>query len=267
LRLNPVEWPKTGLGVEDALRLVEGEVHRGFVPVLPDSVFCLRRMQALGYPIRIIAVKDPVFIIGLVEAGSLPSWLRGFGGVAWVALYRTGLDCVTHTRHYSSVGDGLRQLEAFKRALADALGLVKLGELPIQVVDRSSAADAIVPSTSEDNAIVVSDSFSCIWQLHRGGEVRRVFIIEKPLLLVAVTGPEVGGERKAPAVLMMDEDGDDCLMGGFARRSGVVDDHRDAYRRFLRGLLKAGPLNVPLELVIKAGDLVFRNLDKQRAGG
>jgi hypothetical protein len=220
-------------------------------------------MQALGYPIRIIAINNPVFIIGLVEARSLPSWLRGFGGVAWVALYRAGYDCVTHTRHYGSVGDGLRQLEEFKGALTNALGSVKLGELPVQIIDKSSAIGAIVSSASEDNAIVVSDSFSCIWQLHRGGEVRRVFIIERPLLLVAVTGPEVNGERRAPAFLMMDEDGDDCLMGGFARRSGVVDDYRDAYSRFLRGLLKASPLNVPLELVVKAGNLVFRNLDKR----
>jgi hypothetical protein len=66
-----VGWPRFGLSAEEAVSLIEEESNNGSVPVLADSVYCYRHMQADGYPVRVLAVRDPAYLIGLVPAGSL----------------------------------------------------------------------------------------------------------------------------------------------------------------------------------------------------
>lgn len=260
-----MDWPRFGLSAEEALGFIDDEVHGGSVPVLSDSVFCLRHMQAVGYPIRIIAVKDPVFIIGFVPASSLPSWL---GRLAWIILRRSVADCIFMGGQYVTLEAGLRGLDFLKGTLAQGLNASRIGEVPIQVIERESAADTIVAGATEDEAIILVDSLNCLWRMLKHGGVRRVFIIENPLLVVAVTGLEIDEELKAsgqPALMMVDEDDEGCVMGGIVRNKPTAD-YRSTFRAILSNMLKA-QLDTPLELMIKASNLIFtRNLDKQPTG-
>jgi hypothetical protein len=268
LRLNPVEWPKTGLEVQDAINLVEEGVHNGFVPMLSDSIFCLRHAQSLGYPLRMIAVKNPVFPIGLVESRSVPKWL---GNVSWITLRRVAFDCIFTTNLYDDLPEGLEELRRLKNTLVGQLGKVRHAEAPVQIVDRESAVEVIPNSATEDTAVVAVDSLNCLWEFRNG--MRRVFLVEEPLLLVAITSLGVNREleeRDQPAFMMVDEsDEGKCLWGGFIRPEGSTDDYRAAFRRFLRGLLKVvSAVDAPLELVImETGSVINRIVNKGAKGG
>lgn len=267
MRLNPVEWPKTGLEVQDAVNLVEEGVHNGFVPMLSDSIFCLRHAQSLGYPMHVIAVKNPVFPIGLVESRSVPEWL---GNVSWITLRRVAFDCIFTANLYDDLPEGLEELRHLKATLVGRLGKVRHAEASVQIVDRESAVEVIPNSATEDTAIIATDSLNCLWEFRNG--MRRVFLIEKPLLLVAITSLGVNREleeRGQPAFMMVDEaDDGKCLWGGFIRPEGSADDYRAAFRRFLRGLLKVvAAVDAPLELVImEAGSVINRIVNKGDTG-
>jgi hypothetical protein len=261
-----VGWPRFGLSAEEAVTLIEEESNNGSVPVLADSVYCYRHMQADGYPVRVLAVRDPAYLIGLVPAGSLPSWV---GRLAWILMKRSVDDCIVIAGQYGSIEVGLWELGVLKAALGEALNTSRVGEVPVQVIDREAAADAIVGSATEDEAIILVDSFTCLWGMQKHGGVRRVFVIERPLLVVAVTGLEVDEELKAsgqPALMMVDEDDEGCVMGGIVR-SNPTADYRSTFRSILSNMLK-NTLDTPLELLIKAGKAMHtRNLDKQPTRG
>jgi hypothetical protein len=257
---NPVEWPKTGLEVQDAVNLVEEGVHEGHVPMLSDSIFCLRHAQSLGYPMRVIAVKNPVFPIGLVESRSVPEWL---GNVSWITLRRVAFDCIFTANLYDDLPEGLEELRRLKATLVGRLGKVRHAEAPVQIVDRESAVEVIPSSATEDTAVAAVDSLNCLWEFRNG--LRRIFIVERPLLLIAITSLSVNREleeRGQPTFAMVDEtDGGRCLWGGFIGPEGSADDYRAAFRRFLSGLLKVvSTVDVPLELVIMETDSIINRI-------
>jgi hypothetical protein len=268
LRFNTVEWPKTGLEVQEAVNLVEEGVHNGFVPIFTDSVFCLRHMQYIGYPLRMIMVKNPIAPIGLVESRAMPKWL---GNASWVILRRVALDCTLTVRLYDDLPEGLEELRRLKETLVEHMSKAKHVEAPVQIINKASAVDAIPASATEDTAVIITDSLNCLWEFRNG--LRRVFLVEEPLLLVAITSLSVNREleeRGQPAFVMVDEaDGGKCLWGGFVRPEGSTDDYRAEFRRLLRGLLKVvGSLDVPLELVIMETDsLINRIVNKGAKGG
>jgi hypothetical protein len=262
-----VEWPKTGLGVEDAVNLVEEGVHEGHVPILTDSIFCLRHLQHLGYPLHVVMVRNPIAPIGLVESRAMPKWLAN---ASWVILRRVAIGCALTAHLYGNLSEGLEELRRLKDTLVVHMNKAKHVEAPVQIVDRESAVELIPNSATEDAAIIATDSLNCLWEFRNG--MRRVFLIEKPLLLVAITNLGVNREleeRGQPAFMMVDEADDGrCLWGGFIRPEGSTGDYRAAFRRFLRGLFKVvAAVDVPLELVIMEADSVInRIVNKGNAG-
>jgi hypothetical protein len=263
---HPVDWPRFGLSAEEAVSLLEDEANNGFIPVLSNSVYCYRHMQADGYPLRVLAVRDPVTLIGLVPAGSLPAWM---GRLAWILMKRRVDDCIFIAGQYGSIEVGLWELGVLKASLEEVLNASRVGEVPVQVIDRETAADAIVGSATEDSAVILVDSLTCLWGMQKNGGLRRVFVVERPLLVAAVAGLEVDGELKAsgqPALMMVDEDDEDCIMGGIVRNTPTAD-YRSTFRAILSNMLK-NPLDTPLELLIKANKVMpTRNLDKQPTRG
>ncbi len=265
--LNPVEWPKTGLEVQDAINLVEEGVHEGHVPIFTDSIFCLRHMQHLGYPLHLIVVRNPIALIGLVESRALPKWL---GNVSWVLVRKAELDCVFTANLYGTMSEGLEELRFFKNTLLEHMSKVRHVEVPVQIVDKASAVDAIPASVTEGTAVIATDSLDCMWKFRN--DLRRVFLVEKPLLLVAITSLDVNRELEEmgqPAFMIVDDDtAGSCLWGGFLRPSTAID-YRAEFRRLLKGLLKVvATLDVPLEFVImETGSLIDSIVNKGAKGG
>lgn len=266
MRFNPVEWPKTSLEVQEAVALVEKGVHEGHVPIITDSIFCLRHMQHLGYPLHLIVVRNPIAPIGLVESRALPKWL---GNVSWVLVRKVELDCVFTAHLYGTMSEGLEELRFFKNTLVEHMSKVKHVEVPVQIVDKASAVDAIPASVTDDTAIIATDSLDCMWKFRNN--LRMVFLVEKPLLLVAITSLSVNRVLEGmgqPAFMIVDDADGSCLWGGFLRPSTAID-YRAAFRRFLKGLFKVvATLDVPLEFVImEPGSLIDSIVNKSAKGG
>jgi len=262
-----VEWPKTGLEVPEAVGLVEEGVHEGHVPVITDSIFCLRHMQNLGYPLNLIVVRNPIAPIGLVESRALPKW---FGNVSWVIVRKVDVDCAFTAQLYDTMTEGIEELRRFKNTLLEHMSKAKHAEAPVQIVDKASAVDAILNSTADDTAVIAIDSLNCLWEMRNS--LRRIFIIERPLLLVAITSLSVNRvleEMGQPAFMIVDDDtAGSCLWGGFLRPSTAID-YRAEFRRLLSGLLKVvAKLDVPLEFVImEPGSLIDSIVNKGAKGG
>ena len=267
MRLNPVEWPKTGLEVQDAVNLVEEGVHEGHVPIFTDSIFCLRHLQHLGYPLHVVMVRNPIAPIGLVESRAMPKWLTN---ASWVILRRVAIDCALTAHLYGNLPEGLEELRRLKGTLVVHMNKAKHAEAPVQIVDRESAVEVIPSSATEDAAVVAVDSLNCLWEFRNG--IRRVFLIEEPLLLVAITSLGVNRELEEmgqPAFMIVDDDtAGSCLWGGFLRPSTAID-YRAEFRRLLKGLLKVvATLDVPLEFVImETGSLIDSIVNKGAKGG
>jgi len=253
-----VDSPKNGLNAREAVEYIEGKVHEGYVPVLTNSMYCLRRFQEY-YPISIITVGNPILPIALVEA----RWLGG--NVSWIQLFRNGLDCMTFTRLHGGIEDGLRQLGFFTRTLNKGLDNSKVASsVPVQVTDPPGALRLILSEVGGDSSILVVDDVDCLWDIHDQGFLRSAFIVEYPAFLIAVSDngvSELFHLNREPRFLIIDRDSNNrqCTAGGFTRKPGALASLSEIYQHLLTvTLVDWDVINSPLEFIIKSDGLPYR---------
>jgi hypothetical protein len=251
-----VDSPRV-FGAGEAVEYIEGRVHEGYVPVLTNSMYCLRRLQEY-LPISIITTSNPILPIALVEA----RWLGG--NVSWILLFRRGLDCMTFTRLYGGIEDGLRELGFFKRTLGKGLDNSRVpSNVPVHVTDIPGALEIAVKV--DDSSLLIVDDVDCLWDIHDHGLLRSVIIVEYPAFIIAVGSvgvSELFHLSREPSFLIVDRDLESgkCTAGGFTRRPGGLS-LSDFYQHLLTlTLVDWDVINSPLEAVIKSDGLPYREV-------
>ncbi len=245
-------------GIREAVDYIEGRVHEGYVPILTNSMYCLRRLQEY-LPISIITVGNPILPIALVEA----RWLGG--NVSWILLFRRGFDCMTFTRLYGGIEDGLRELGFFKRTLNRGLdNSMVASSVPVQVTDIPGALKLVL-SEVDDSSLLVVDDVDCLWDIHDQGFLRSVVIVEYPAFLVAVSDngvSELFHLNREPMFLIVDRDSGsrECTAGSFTRRPGGLS-LSDFYQHLLTmTLVDLDVIHSPLEFIIKSDGAPYREV-------
>jgi hypothetical protein len=252
-----VDSPRV-FGIREAVDYIEGRVHEGYVPILTNSMYCLRRLQEY-LPISIITVGNPILPIALVEA----RWLGG--NVSWILLFRRGFDCMTFTRLYGGIEDGLRELGFFKRTLNRGLdNSMVASSVPVQVTDIPGALKLVL-SEVDDSSLLVVDDVDCLWDIHDQGFLRSVVIVEYPAFLVAVSDngvSELFHLNREPMFLIVDRDSGsrECTAGSFTRRPGGLS-LSDFYQHLLTmTLVDLDVIHSPLEFIIKSDGAPYREV-------
>jgi hypothetical protein len=250
-----VDLPKNGLGAREAVDYIEGRVHEGYVPVLTNSMYCLRRLQEY-LPISIITTSNPILPIALVEA----RWLGG--NVSWILLFRRGLDCMTFTRLYGGIEDGLRELGFFKRTLGKGLDNSRVpSNVPVHVTDIPGALEIAVKV--DDSSILIVDDVDCLWDIHDQGFLRSVVIVEYPAFMIAVSDvgvSELFHLSREPMFLIVDRDSSnrECTAGSFTRKPGGLSLSEFYQHLLTLTLVDWDVINSPLEFIIKSDGLPYR---------
>jgi hypothetical protein len=251
-----VDLPKNGLGAREAVEYIEGKVHEGYVPVLTNSMYCLRRLQEY-YPLSIITTSNPIMPIALVEA----RWLGS--NVSWILMFRRGLDCMTFTRLHGGIEDGLRELGFFTRTLNKGLGnSMVASNVPVQVTDPPGALKLVL-SEVDDSSILVVDDVDCLWDIHDQGFLRSVVIVEYPAFIIAVSDVSVSELfhlNREPMFLIVDRDSSNrqCTAGGFTRKPGGLSLSEFYQHLLTLTLVDLDVINSPLEAVIKSDGAPYR---------
>ncbi len=245
-------------GTREAVEYIEGKVHEGYVPVLTNSMYCLRRFQEY-FPISIITTSNPILPIALVNAKMLGS------NVSWILLVRRGFDCMTFTRLHGGIEDGLRQLGFFTRTLNKGLDNSRVASnVPVQVTDPPGALEIAV-EVEGDSSLLVVDDVDCLWDIHDQGFLRSVVIVEYPAFLIAVSDigvSELFHLSREPRFLIIDRDSENrqCTAGGFTRRPGGPS-LSEVYQHLLTiTLVDWDVIRSPLEAVIKSDGAPYRKV-------
>ena len=245
-------------GIREAVDYIEGKVHEGYVPILTNSMYCLRRLQEY-FPISIITTSNPILPIALVEA----RWLGG--NVSWILLFRRGLNCMTFTRLYGGIEDGLRELGFFTRTLNRGLDNSMVpSNVPVQVTDPPEALKLAL-SEVNDSSILVVDDVDCLWDIHDQGFLRSVVIVEYPAFIIAVGSvgvSELFHLNREPMFLIVDRDSGsrECTAGGFTRRPGGLSFSEFYQHLLTMTLVDWDIINSPLEAVIKSDGAPYREV-------
>jgi hypothetical protein len=252
-----VDSPRV-FGTREAVEYIEGKVHEGYVPVLTNSMYCLRRFQEY-FPISIITTSNPILPIALVNAKMLGS------NVSWILLVRRGFDCMTFTRLHGGIEDGLRQLGFFTRTLNKGLDNSRVASnVPVQVTDPPGALEIAV-EVEGDSSLLVVDDVDCLWDIHDQGFLRSVVIVEYPAFLIAVSDigvSELFHLSREPRFLIIDRDSENrqCTAGGFTRRPGGPS-LSEVYQHLLTiTLVDWDVIRSPLEAVIKSDGAPYRKV-------
>ena len=245
-------------GIREAVEYIEGKVHEGYVPILTNSMYCFRRLQEY-FPISIITTSNPILPIALVEA----RWLGG--NVSWILMFRRGSDCMTFTRLYGGIEDGLRQLGFFKRTLNKGLDNSKVTSgVPVQVTDPPGALKFVL-SDANDSSILIVDDVDCLWDIHDQGFLRSVVIVEYPAFIIAVSDVSVSELfhlNREPSFLIVDRDLESgkCTAGGFTRKPGGLSLSEFYQHLLTMTLVDLDIINSPLEAVIRSDGAPYRGL-------
>jgi len=253
-----VDSPRV-FGAGEAVEYIEGRVHEGYVPVLTNSMYCLRRFQEY-FPISIITVGNPILPIALVDAKMLGS------NVSWILLARRGFDCEYYAILHGGIEDGLRQLGFFTRTLNKGLDNSKVASnVPVQVTDPPGALRLVLSEVGGDSSILVVDDVDCLWDIHDQGFLRSVVIVEYPAFLIAVSDvgvSELFHLNKEPRFLLVDRDSGNrkCTAGGFARKPGGPS-LSEIYQHLLTlTLVDYSITHSPLEFIIKSDGAPYREV-------
>jgi hypothetical protein len=250
-----VDSPRV-FGTGEAVEYIEGKVHEGYVPILTNSMYCLRRLQEY-LPINIITTNNPILPIALVEA----RWLGS--NVSWILMFRRGFDCMTFTRLYGGIEDGLRELGFFKRTLNKGLdNSMVANSVPVQVTDPPGALDIAVKA--DDSSLLVVDDVDCLWDIHDQGFLRGVVIVEYPAFIIAVSDVSVSELfhlSREPMFLIVDRDSSnrECTAGSFARKPGGLSLSEFYQHLLTLTLVDLDIINSPLEFIIKSDGAPYRD--------
>jgi hypothetical protein len=250
-----VDSPRV-FGIREAVDYIEGKVHEGYVPILTNSMYCLRRLQEY-YPINIITTNNPILPIALVEA----RWLGS--NVSWILLFRRGLDCMTFTRLYGGIEDGLRELGFFKRTLNKGLDKSMVpSNVPVQVTDPPGALEIAVKV--DDSSILIVDDVDCLWDIHDQGLLRSVVIVEYPAFIIAVGSvgvSELFHLNREPMFLIVDRDSEnrECTAGSFTRKPGGLSLSEFYQHLLTLTLVDYTITHSPLEFIIKSDGAPYRD--------
>ena len=243
-------------GAGEAVEYIEGKVHEGYVPILTNSMYCLRRLQEY-LPISIITVGNPILPIALVEA----RWLGG--NVSWILMFRRGSDCVTFTRLYGGIEDGLRELGFFTRTLNRGLDNSMVpNSVPVHVTDPPEALKLAL-SEVDDSSLLIVDDVDCLWDIHDQGFLRSVVIVEYPAFIIAVGSvgvSELFHLNREPMFLIVDRDSENrqCTAGSFTRRPGGLSLSEFYQHLLTLTLVDWDVIHSPLEAVIKSDGAPYR---------
>jgi len=250
-----VDSPRV-FGIREAVDYIEGKVHEGYVPILTNSMYCLRRLQEY-LPINIITTNNPILPIALVEA----RWLGS--NVSWILLFRRGLDCMTFTRLYGGIEDGLRELGFFKRTLNKGLDNSMVpSNVPVHVTDPPGALEIAVKVG--DSSLLIVDDVDCLLDIHEQGFLHSVVIVEYPAFIIAVGSvgvSELFHLNREPMFLIVDRDSENrqCTAGSFTRKPGGLS-LSDFYQHLLTlTLVDWDIIHSPLEAVIKSDGAPYRD--------
>jgi len=253
-----MDSPKNGLGAREAVEYIEGRVHEGYVPVLTNSMYCLRRLQDY-FPLGIITTSNPILPIALVEARRLGS------NVSWILLFRNGLDCRYIARLHGGIEDGLRQLGFFTRTLNKGLDNSKVTSgVPVHITDIPGALRLALSEAGDDSSILIADDVDCLWDIHSQGFLRSAFIVEYPAFLIAVSDigvSELFHLSREPSFLVIDRDSGNrkCTAGGFTRRPGGPSLSEIYQHLLTMTLVDWDIIHSPLEAVIKSDGLPYKS--------
>ena len=254
-----MDLPKNGLGAREAVEYIEGRVHEGYVPVLTNSMYCLRRLREY-FPLGIIATSNPIMPIALIETRRLGT------RVSWIILIRNGFDCESYALLHGGIKDGLRQLGFFTRTLNKGLDNSKVTSgVPVHITDIPGALRFALSEAGGDSSLLVVDDLDCLWDIHSQGFLHSAFIVEYPAFLVAVSDngvSELFHLSKEPRFLIIDRDSENrqCTAGGFTRRPGGPS-LREIYQHLLTmTLVDWDIIHSPLEFIIKSGGLPYREV-------
>jgi hypothetical protein len=250
-----VDSPRV-FGTGEAVEYIEGKVHEGYVPVLTNSMYCLRRLQEY-LPINIITTNNPILPIALVEA----RWLGS--NVSWILLFRRGFDCVTFTRLYGGIEDGLRELGFFTRTLNRGLDNSMVpNSVPVHVTDPPEALKLAL-SEVDDSSLLIVDDVDCLWDIHDQGFLRSVVIVEYPAFIIAVSDVSVSELfhlSREPMFLIVDRDSEnrECTAGSFTRKPGGLSLSEFYQHLLTLTLVDWDVIHSPLEAVIKSDGAPYR---------
>jgi hypothetical protein len=245
------------LGAREAVEYIEGKVHEGYVPVLTNSMYCLRRLQEY-FPIGIIATSNPILPIALIEARRLGT------RVSWIILIRNGFDCESYALLHGGIEDGLRHLGFFTKTLNRGLSNSRVpSNVPVQVTDPPGALEIAVKV--DDSSLLVVDDLDCLWDIHSQGFLRSAFIVDYPAFLIAVSGigvSELFHLSREPSFLIVDRDLESgkCTAGGFTRKPGGLSLSEFYQHLLTMTLVDLDIINSPLEAVIRSDGAPYRGL-------
>ena len=245
-------------GIREAIDYIEGKVHEGYVPVLTNSMYCLRRLQEY-FPISIITTNNPILPIALVEA----RWLGG--NVSWILLFRRGFDCMTFTRLYGGIEDGLRELGFFTRTLNRGLDNSMVpSNVPVHVTDPPEALKLILSEVGDDSSLLIVDDVDCLWDIHDQGFLRSAFIVEYPAFMIAVSDVSVSELfhlNREPMFLIVDRDSGnrECTAGSFTRKPGGLSLSEFYQHLLTMTLVDLDIINSPLEFIIMSDGAPYRD--------
>jgi len=253
-----MDLPRVGLGAREAVEYIEGRVHEGYVPVLTNSMYCLRRLQEY-FPLGIIATSNPIMPIALIEARRLGT------RVSWIILIRNGFDCESYALLHGGIEDGLRHLGFFTKTLNRGLSnSMVANNVPVHVTDIPGALKLVLSEVEGDSSLLVADDLDCLWDIHSQGFLRSAFIVDYPAFLIAVSGigvSELFHLSREPSFLIVDRDLESgkCTAGGFTRKPGRLSLHEIFRQLLMRTLTDWSIIHTPLEAVIKSDGAPYRD--------
>jgi len=242
-----MEWPKSGLRIQDAADFIEKAVYEGFTPVFTDSMYCFRRLQEY-FPLRFIATSRPIVPIGLTETKRL-------SGVAFMILTRKGTDCTTYYLQRSKevvldfisdfINTFTQWFSRFDKPSVDAV--------PVYVTDLAGFARIVRGEFLGESAIIIADNMDCLWAEQSRGDIHSAILIDHPAFLLAVSSLGVDEElQKAgkPALILLDRGGGECDYYVLTPKDDLNprDNVLDALGKLL---IDTRVIHTPLELVIK----------------
>jgi hypothetical protein len=253
-----MDLPRVGLGAREAVEYIEGRVHEGYVPVLTNSMYCLRRLQEY-FPLGIIATSNPIMPIALVEARRLGT------RVSWIILIRNGFDCESYALLHGGIEDGLRHLGFFTKTLNRGLSnSMVAGNVPVHVTDIPGALKLVLSEVEGDSSLLVVDDLDCLWDIHDQGFLRSAVIVEYPAFLIAVSDigvSELFHLSREPRFLIIDRDSGNrkCTAGGFTRKPGGPSLSEIYQHLLTMTLVDYTITHSPLEFIIKSDGAPYRD--------
>ncbi|MFP3214503.1 MAG: hypothetical protein RXR18_04795 [Nitrososphaeria archaeon] len=253
-----MDLPRGGLSAREAVEFIEGKVHEGYVPIIANSMYCLRLFQEY-FPLSIIAVSNPILPIALAETRKLGS------NVSWIILIRNSFNCMTFVKPHDGIEDGLRHLDFFSKTLNRGLEKSRVAsEVSVQVTDIAGALRFALSEAGGDSSLLVVDDVDCLWDIHDQGFLRSAVIVEYPAFLIAVSDigvSELFHLNREPRFLIIDRDSEDrqCTAGGFARKPGAPSLSEIFQHLLTITLVDWNIIHSPLEFIIKSGGSPYKD--------